>query len=120
MNKLTSIILATVFLSFYSCGNTGKENTKSEKEISVEINACDEFLAQYEEWIDDYIEVINDYFNNPSDEINTSRYMELMQEGANWITKWEKLVECADDEKYKQRFEDISKEVENKLEELGL
>lgn len=46
--------------------------------------------------------------------------MELMQEGIEWSTKWEKLVESADEKKYKQQFKIISKELENKLEKLSL
>jgi hypothetical protein len=120
MKKLLLSLLVFTLLGISSCSNTTKDKPKKNTENEVGLNTCEEFLAHYEEWIDLYLEVINDYFNNPSDEISANRYMELMQEGLEWSTKWEKLVECADDEKYKQRFEEISKEVENKLEGLGL
>lgn len=120
MSKVYYILLLSLLLSFYSCGNPGDKKAKTSTFETVGINTCDEFLAHYEEWIDDYLSVIDAYFNNPSDEATTNQYMQLMQEGINWSTKWEKLVECADDDKYKKRFEEISKEVEKKLEELGL
>ncbi|MFC2152608.1 hypothetical protein ACFLSE_08780 [Bacteroidota bacterium] len=120
MKKLTFLILMLSFIGFYSCSNTGKEKSKATEEQINEKNACDEFLEQYEGWIDEYLEVIDSYFNDPSDETMAAKYMALMQEGIEWSTKWIALVECADDEKYKQRFEDISKEVEKKMSELGL
>ena len=110
-------------LGYVSCSNSGtkKEKTSDKKERqSDKINDCDDFLAHYEEWIDEYINVIDDYLKNPSDKNLGARYMELMQEGMEWSTKWIALVDCANNEEYEKRFEEISSEVENKLKELGL
>lgn len=46
--------------------------------------------------------------------------MELMQQAMDWSNEWIELVECADDEEYKQRFEEISLEIEDKIRELQL
>ena len=105
----------------YSCNSgTEKGNEESKTEESISIKDCDDFLALYDKWVDDYIKVIDDYFNNPEDESNAAKYMELMQEAIEWSTKWNVLAECADNDIYKERFEKISNEVDEKLKEIGL
>ncbi|MDA3954705.1 MAG: hypothetical protein PF485_13735 [Bacteroidales bacterium] len=121
MKKLTFLIVLISILGFTSCGSrTEKKDSNQKEELSGNINDCDEFLLHYEKWIDEYLEIIDSYFKNPTDETMTARYMELMQEGMEWSTKWVALVDCADDEKYEKRFEEISKKVENKLKDMGL
>lgn len=122
MKKLTFLILLISILGFTSCGSSPekKDSTPKEEKLSKGIKDCDDFLEHYEEWIDEYLEIIDSYFKNPADETIATKYMALMQEGMEWSTKWVALVDCADDEKYEKRFEEISKKVENKLEDMGL
>jgi flavodoxin len=68
----------------------------------------------------EYLKVIDAYFNNPNDEEIAKQYMKLMQEALDFSSKWNGLIECADDEKYADKFEEISRQVEEKLSELGL
>lgn len=123
MKKLTYLILLFSILGFVSCGSSGteKENSSQKKEQkSDEIKDCDDFLANYEEWVDDYIKVLDDYLKNPGDETVATRFMELMQEAMEWSTKWVALADCADNEEYEQKFEEISKKIETRLKELGI
>lgn len=115
----TLIFISIVFLNVFSCLNTSNEKADSTNEEIKEKNACDEFLAHYEEWADEYFNAIEDYMNNPSDEEIASRYLKLMQQAMEWSAEWSDLDECADEEKYKQRFEKISFEVEQKMLELN-
>ena len=122
MKKIIYLIAILGLFMNYSCSSskTEKQNN-AESELSAEtIKNCDDFLAEYEKWVDDYVQVLDDYFNNPSDPEISNKYMDLMQEAIKWNTKWEALVECADDEKYEKRFEEISKDLEEKLQEVGL
>jgi hypothetical protein len=121
MKKIIYLIALISFLGFVSCGSSSdKDKSSDKKELSDEINDCDDFLAHYEEWVDDYIKVLDDYLNNPTDEKVATRYMELMQEAMTWSTKWIALSDCADNEEYEQKFEDASKKIEEKLTEIGL
>jgi hypothetical protein len=121
MKKLIFFIALTSFLGLLSCNSgTDKKTNDSKVEKSESIKDCDDFLTHYEEWVDEYIEVIDSYLNNPGDETIATNYMDLMQEAMVWSTKWVTLVDCAENEEYEQRFEDIAKEVENKLQEIGL
>lgn len=122
MKKILYLITIIGLFSLYSCGSSSneKQNNNESKLSSETIKNCDDFLAEYEEWVDDYVQVLDSYFNNPSDPEIATKYMELMKEAIHWSTEWTALVECADDEKYEKRFEEISKEVEDKLQEIGL
>ena len=123
MKKLTYLILILSILGFASCGSSGTEeenSTQKKEKKSDEINDCDDFLAHYEEWVDEYIKVLDDYLKNPGDETTALRFMELMQEAAEWSTKWIALSKCVDNEEYEKEFEEITKKVENKLKELGI
>lgn len=120
MKKILICIVVIFAISDLSCINTSNKKTDSAKEEVQGKNACDEFLAHYEEWADTYFNAIEAYMNNPSDEEIAARYIELMQQAMDWSNDWIELVECADDEEYKQRFEEISSEVEQKLQELNL
>lgn len=118
--KKTLIFIILILSTVFSCVNTSNEKTDSTKDEEKGKNACDEFLAHYEKWADEYFNAIEDYMNNPSDEEIAARYMELMQQAMEWSNEWIDLVECADKEEYKQQFEEISAEVEQKMQELNL
>jgi len=125
MKRLVYLFVILGVTTLYSCGGSGSEKVKETNEEKTEeksgtINDCDDFLAHYEEWVDEYIEVIDSYFKNPADQTLSTRYLELMQEAMEWSTKWIALVECADDDEYKQRFEDLAKKIETKIQEIGL
>jgi CHASE3 domain sensor protein len=120
MKKILLFVVIIVLTGTISCVNTSKKEADSMKEEQAGKNACDEFLAHYEQWADEYFNAIEEYMNNPSDDEVAARYMELMQQAMEWSNEWVDLVECADDKEYKQQFEEISAEVEQKMQELNL
>ncbi len=129
MKTFMPIIICTVML-FASCGNsqTGEKeqpaNTTdqaAEQNNADEAKNCDEFIDQYEKWMDNYLEMIEKYMKNPMDATLSADYMKLAQEGADWMTQWNgKLYYCASKEKYQKRFDQISKKAEKKLNEMGI
>ncbi len=52
---------------------------------------------------------------NPLDIENTKKMMEATQEMSEWSQKWSKLYDCANNEKYAQRMEDIQKKIEQQM-----
>jgi len=120
MKKIIISFLILSYFGFSSCVITTKKEEKTKGEESTEKNACDVFLEKYEDKMDEYLEIIDRYFNNPDDEEIAKQYMKLMQEALEFHSKWKELIECADDEKYVDRFEAISQQVEEKVNELGL
>ena len=132
MKKLVSLILlASLF--FVSCkNNETKEAEEAVDETTVteesteavdtdKAKDCDEFIDQYEAWMDNYLVFLEKYLKNPLDAATSEEYMKLSQESLNWMTQWTgNLYFCAAQEKYARRFEEISDKAEAKMKELGL
>jgi len=82
---------------------------------------CDEFIDQYEKWMDDYIKVIDKYMKDPMDATVAEEFQKVAMEGVNWMTQWtSNLTYCASEEKYQKRFEEISDKADKKLKEMGI
>ena len=134
MKTFISIIFCTAML-FTSCGNNQskeeKEESTNETDLILDQSAetsdlkkaknCDEFIDQYEEWMDNYIILIDKYLKNPMDATLSQDYMKLAQEGIVWMNQWNsKLTYCASKEKYQKRFDEISEKAEKKLKKMGI
>ena len=131
MKTFISVIFCASLL-FLSCGNNQSkdESNKNSPESSEELmdsneigeaKDCDEFINQYEEWMDDYIKMIDKYMKNPADATLLNEYMKLAQEGSTWMNQWNgKLSYCASKEKYQERFDEITEKAEKKLKEMGI
>jgi len=133
MKTLIPIIFC-ISLLLTACG--GKQSADKEKEKTdnsemseediesaefEEAKNCDEFIDNYEKWMDAYLEFIEKYMKNPMDATLSEEYMELAQESIDWTNQWStKLVFCTNQEKYEKRFEEISERAEKKLKEMGL
>lgn len=121
MKKIFYFIGVLFVFSMFACSSgSGTKSDETNKLESEVIKDCDDFLNHYEEWGDKYIEVIDAYMKNPADEKIAAQYMDLMQETLNWSSKWSTLSQCADNKEYSERFEEVAKEVEQKLREIGL
>ncbi len=129
-----SIIFFTAML-LTSCGNSQskeeKEESTNETDLILDQSAetsdlkeaknCDEFIDQYEEWMDNYIILIDKYLKNPMDATLSQDYMKQAQKGIVWMNQWNsKLTYCASKEKYQKRFDEISEKAEKKLKEMGI
>jgi hypothetical protein len=129
MKTFISILLFASLL-FSACGNS--ESKDQDKTDSTEISDedptkvgeakdCDEFIDQYEEWMDNYIVMIEKYMKNPADATLLNEYMKLAQEGMTWMNQWNsKLFYCASQDKYQERFDEISEKADKKMKELGI
>jgi hypothetical protein len=127
-------IIFFIALLFSACG--GKQTTRDEEktdtkdELSEEdiestdfeaAKDCDEFIDQYEKWMDNYLEFLEEYMKNPLDATLSEKYMKLANESIEWTNQWgAKIMICGSQEKYEKRFNEIGERAEKKLEELGL
>jgi len=105
-----------------SASDTDELTTKSLKSDEFEgAKDCDEFIDQYEKWMNDYLKLIEKYMKNPADAVLMEEYMKVAQESMTWMEQWNsKLSFCAAKEKYEKRFNEINDKAEKKLKELGL
>ena len=132
--KILIPIFFCVSLILTACGgkqSTTEEDTADSKtELSEEdlestdvevAKDCDDFIDQYEKWMDTYLEFLEKYMKNPMDAALSEKYMELASESIEWTNQWgTKVIICGSQEKYEKRFDEISKRAEKKFEELGL
>ena len=133
MKTIISLFLFTSLI-FVSCGNNPSndkeeptnalEQSSAESASSSDLenpNSCEEYLDQYEKWTEDYFKLVEKYMKNPMDASLSGEFMKQAQEGSLWLERWSsELADCASNEKYQKRYDEISEKVEKKLEELGI
>ena len=130
MKSYILIIFCSALL-FTSCGNTESKADKQKADEEIvksdddkdfkEAKTCDEFIDQYEEWMDNYLVLLEKYMNNPMDSKLMEEYMKLAEESVSWMEQWSgKLAVCASRDKYEKRFNEITEKAEKKMEELGI
>ena len=131
MKTLISIIFCfTLLLTSCSNNQSKKESANDTDELATKslksdefkgAKDCDEFIDQYEKWMNDYLKLIEKYMKNPADAVLMEEYMKVAQESMTWMEQWNsKLSFCASKEKYEKRFNEINDKAEKKLKELGL
>ena len=116
-----------VGLLLSSCGNDKQEskekfdNAAEDTTYMEDVKDCDEFIDEYEKWMNDYIELLGKYMENPMDEALSKEFMTQGQKASFWLTEWNgKLLHCTSQEKYQKHFEEISAKAEEKMKELGI
>lgn len=123
---MRNILFFVVMLVMASCGsNTGKKQSDNEdKETKVEQKqkksaqgSCDEFLADYEKWVDEFVKLYKEAKANPTDMEVTQKMVDATNKMAEWSEKWTKLYDCANNEKYVKRMEELQKRVEKEMNE---
>ena len=127
MKTFLSIIFCSAIL-LTSCGNNQSKNESEESSSKStesgdfkEAKNCDEFIAQYEKWMDDYVVLIDKFMKNPSDADLMNEYMKVAEESMSWMNQWNSnLALCASQEKYEKRFDEITEKAEKKLKEMGI
>jgi hypothetical protein len=128
-NSMYAFIVLSFFL--FSCGGSREQSTESNDDqttrteqegeaTSAEFADCDEFLDNYEKWVDDYLDVLEAYMEDPTNIQISQEYIQLAETASTWPTDWLSYASCAANEKYEKRFEAISDKVDKKMEELGL
>lgn len=124
---MKNFMLILSFLFMLSCGtDTGKNNTdneagadkaKTEQSEATSKSECDEFLDDYEKWVDEVIVVYKKAKEDPTDMENTQKLLTVTTEVAKWADKWEGLVDCAKNEEYAKRMEALEERVNEAMEE---
>jgi hypothetical protein len=79
--------------------------------------SCEEFITEYEKWIDVYVDLVIDYYRNPSDQALMTKYSEAAAEAAEWAQDWTNFYTCAQDEAYMERFQKIGERAERHINE---
>ena len=135
MKKLVAILFCLSFLSLSMCKNKKKADVE-ETQITIEMNQddetrlelskneksgdCDDFMDDYEEWMERYVELLRQYKENPVGLATSEEYTSMSTEMMEWSSKWSSLaIDCAKNPEYEKRFNKIQEKVEKEMEALG-
>ncbi len=130
--KLYVLFFIVMSLLVSSCSNKPSKNDageNAEKAAAVsgddadlkKAKDCDEFIDQYEKWMDNYLALLDKYMKNPMDGALMQQFVKLSEEGAQWASQWNsELVFCASKEKNEKLYNENSEKAEKKLKELRL
>jgi len=132
---MKKLFYAFIMLSFFlfSCGGSSEQATDDGEEAvqteesddasdggDLAIKDCDDFLDKYDEWTDDYLKVLKAYFEDPTNLVISEEYRELTESMTTWYTDWTSYAQCAAQEKYQKRFDEIGEKIDKGLEEIGI
>lgn len=127
------LLMAVLFL--ISCGGSTQEDAKSEENKQIEATteqnddasektkvtgegeSCEEFLDDYENYVNELLEVYKKIKENPTDMKSAEKMMEATTKMAKWSEKWDALHECADNEEYNERMEELQAKVDKVVNE---
>ncbi|MEJ6791336.1 MAG: hypothetical protein QNK89_00960 [Lacinutrix sp.] len=87
------------------------EDTQS----SSSSNECEDFLKDYEKFMDKYIAILKKMKNNPSDMSVLSNYTSMMTEATEWA---DKTADCAADAKFAAKLSAIQMKIANAAAEM--
>jgi hypothetical protein len=124
---MKNLMLILSFLFMLSCGtDTAKNNTdkeadadkaKTEQSDATSKSDCDDFLDDYEKWVDEVIVVYKKAQDDPTDIENTQKLLTVTTEVAQWADKWESLMDCANNEEYAKRMEELEERLNKAMSE---
>ena len=123
------------FLSLAMC-KKNKKTDEEESQITMEMSQgedrklsftenkksgdCDDFINDYEKWMKRFIKLLGKYKDNPAGLASSSEYTSMSMEMMEWTSNWANLaVDCAQNEEYANRFNEIQKKAQEQMEALG-
>lgn len=100
---------------------TSEDGTKSEMVVEEKSGDCDDFIDDYEKWMEEYVALLSQHKDNPMGLVASEKYTSMSMEMINWSSKWSQLAtDCASNPDYEKRMNEIQEKVDKQMEELGL
>ena len=135
MKRVLICLLCLAFLGLAMCKKK-KKTDDEDTQITIEMSEgedmkvsftenkksgdCDDFINDYEKWMERYIELLGKYKENPVGLASSPEYTSMSMEMMEWTSNWANLaVDCAQNEEYEKRFKEIQKKAEEQMEALG-
>lgn len=126
----TKITILIILFFLVGCNNTPRKNKKDNDNLTSlnfgsanqdNKKSCEEFLDNYEQWMNTYIDLMSQYKDDPIAMVSSKEYSKLLGEGVNWLILWgQDHYSCIQDENYAKRFDAIQERSIQKQKELGL
>ncbi len=97
-----------------------EEVTKSDLVTEEKSGDCDDFVDDYEAWMEEYVALLGKHKDNPAALVSSAEYSSMTMEMINWTSKWSELaVDCATNPEYEKRINEIQEKMEKEMEALG-
>lgn len=130
--KLVNLFLIANLLLAVACNSGSDKKDKDDKEdksktetttskdedvlkTDASILACEEFLDDYETWVDEVVKVYEQLHTDPMNVDNSQKVMDAGTQMASWSEKWYKLAECAHHPQYEERMEALAEKLEDAM-----
>ena len=136
MNRVITAIFCIALISFTACKKK-KKDAEDEQIITIEMTEdtkdssdieksevsgdCDDFMDDYEAWMEKYVDLMTKYKDDPVSLASSAEYRAMSMEMMEWSSKWSSLaVDCARYPEYEERFNEIQKKVDKEMEALDM
>ncbi len=136
MNKVITIVVCIALISITACKKKQK-SAEEEEQITIEMSEdittssdiekkevsgdCDDFMDDYEAWMEEYIALMAKYKKDPVALATSPEYTAMSMEMMEWSSKWSSLaLDCAKYPEYEERFNEIQKKMDKEMEALDM
>lgn len=136
MKHLTILLAMFLILGNLACKEKQKTE-EAEEEITIDMSSedaaksefvneeksgdCDDFIDDYERWMEEYVAMLGEYKDNPMGLVASEEYTSMSMEMMNWSSKWSQLaMDCASNPEYEKRINEIQEKVDKEMKALGL
>lgn len=100
---------------------SSEEVTKSDLVNEEKSGDCDDFIDEYEEWMENYVALLGKHKDNPTALVSSPEYTSMTMDMINWSSRWRELaIDCATDPDYERRFNEIQEKADKEMEALGI
>ncbi len=96
------------------------EEVKTTAVSSQKAADCDEFLDEYEAWMDEYLELLDKHKDNPAALAGTKEFSDMTMKSMEWASQGAQLaMDCASNSSYEKRMKEIQEKSNKRMKEMG-
>lgn len=125
MKKLIYLLLLSGLFIISGCKGDGskdqaKDDATEEKDTKKASsgNECDDYLANYAEWVEGYLVFLKEMGDNPGDMALASKAMEWTEEAMKWAEDYSALTDCITDPEFTTKYMEIVEQINKAAAEL--
>ena len=131
MKTFSFLLLSSLCILFLSCNKkeaiSDKANLSTDNALEtiekedLKNKDCDDFLNDYEKWMNDLIALFGKYKDRPVDLLKDPAYSKTLNKGGQWTANWlQQPQACLTSPYYQKKFEALQKRIEDKTKEFGI
>ncbi len=112
MKKLAYLFFLAIATIVYSCGGEitkteNKEPAAKETASKEKTPDCEQYVHDYQVFIDNYIDAIYNLTEAPDDDLKKAEVNKFDNDMPEWEKKW-KEAKCSDNDNYRKKYEEIT------------